>query len=97
MAFKVPASKKSDAANRFEFEDADGKTHSIPLLKFAPVEAAALFEDDRNVAGILAACDDDAARKVVRGMDGDVFTAFMDAWSEASGIEPGESSASSES
>ena len=97
MAFKIPASKKSDAANRFEFEDADGNTHSIPLLKFAPVETAEAFEDNHNMADILAACDNDASRKVIRGMDGDVFSAFMTAWSEASGIEPGESSASSAS
>ena len=97
MAFKIPASKKSDASNRFEFEDADGKTHTIPLLSFAPVASAEAFENNRNVEGILAACDSEAARDVIRGMDGDVFSAFMDAWQQASDVTAGESSASSKS
>lgn len=92
--FQVPESKKSIAQNRFEFEH-DGKTYSLPLLKFAPVEAAEAFENGRNVAGILACCENEAAQDVVRSLDGDQFGALMDAWSEASGVEPGESPASS--
>lgn len=96
MPFDVPASKKSIAQNRFEFT-LDGVTHSIPLLKFAPVEAAEHFENGRNVAGILACCENDDARDAVRSLDGAQFGALMDAWGAASGVTPGESSASEES
>lgn len=96
MPFDVPASKKSIAQNRFEFT-LEGETFSIPLLKFAPVEAAEQFEVGRDVAGILACCENDKARAAVRSLDGDQFSALMGAWSEASGISAGESGASEES
>lgn len=96
MPFDVPASKKSIKQNRFEFT-LDGVTYSIPLLKFAPVEAAEHFESGRNVAGILACCENDKARDVVRSLDGDQFGPLMTAWQEASGVSAGESVASEES
>jgi hypothetical protein len=96
MPFDVPASKKSIKQNRFEF-NLEGVTHSIPLLKFAPVEAAEHFEAGRNVAGILACCENDAARDAVRSLDGDQFGPLMDAWQKASGVTAGESPASEES
>lgn len=96
MAFQVPKSKKSIKQNRFEFE-VDGKKFDIPLLKFAPVEAAEAFEQGKNVAGILAACNSDSARDAVRAMDGEQFEALIEAWTEASDVTPGESPASSES
>ena len=96
MAYKVPASKKSIKQNRFEFEF-DGKTHSIPLLKFLPVKAAELFEAEQPVAGLLAGADSDAARDAIRQMDSDQLDGLMKAWEEESGAEAGESPASSES
>lgn len=96
MAFQVPKSKRHEAASRFEFE-LDEQTHSIPLLKFMPVESAEAFEAGQNVQAILLACETDAARRAVRSMDGEQFEAFMDAWQEASGVTVGESAASSES
>jgi hypothetical protein len=96
MPFDVPQSKRSIKQNRFEFT-LDGKTYSIPLLKFAPVEAAEHFEVNHNVAGILACCETKAARDVVRAMDRSQFAALMDAWQKASGITTGESEASEES
>ena len=96
MPFDVPASKKSIKQNRFEFT-LEGEKHSIPLLKFAPVEAAEQFELGRDVSGILACCENDKARDAIRGLDGDQFGALMDAWSEASGVTAGESEASEES
>jgi hypothetical protein len=96
MPFDVPSSKKSIAQNRFEFT-LDGASYSIPLLKFAPVVAAEHFEEGRNVAGILACCENDAAKDAIRSLDGDQFEAFMEAWQEASGITAGESPASEES
>jgi hypothetical protein len=96
MPFDVPQSRKSITQNRFEFT-LDGVTHSIPLLKFAPVQAAEEFEAGRNVAGILACCENDGARDAIRSLDGDQFGALMTAWQEASGIGAGESQASEES
>jgi hypothetical protein len=96
MPFDVPTSKKSIRQNRFEFT-LDGKTFSIPLLKFAPVEAAEAFEQNRNVAGILLCCENDEARDAIRSLDGDQFGALIDAWKKASGIGTGESEASEES
>lgn len=93
MPFDVPTSKKSIKQNRFEFT-LDGVTHSIPLLKFAPVEAAENFELNRNVAGILACCENDAARDAVRSLDGEQFDALLEAWGNASRVTPGESAAS---
>lgn len=96
MTFEVPASKKSIKQNRFTFKVGD-KTYEIPLLKFAPVAAAEAFEDDRNVAGLMLCCENDAAREAVRAMDGDQFGALMEAWQQASGVEMGESDGSADS
>ena len=92
--FEVPTSKKSAQENRFAFSHA-GETFTIPLLKFAPVEAAEHFEAGRMVAGILACCGNDAARDAVRSLDGDQFGSLLSAWQEASGVTTGESEASS--
>ena len=96
MAYQVPESKKSIKQNRFEFE-ADGKTLSVPLMKYMPVKAAEEFEAGRDVAGLLAASDSDEVRDVIRGWDSDQLNGFMEAWQKASGVEAGESPASSES
>jgi hypothetical protein len=96
MAFEVPASKKSLKQNRFEFTIGK-KTHDIPLLKFAPVEAAEAFEDGRQVAGILAAAGSDAARGAIRQLDGDQLEALVSAWAEASGVDVGELEGSTDS
>lgn len=93
MPFDVPASKKSIAQNRFEFT-LEGESYSLPLLKFAPVAAAEHFENGRNVAGILACCENEAAREAVRSLDSDQFGELLNAWSAASGVTPGESPAS---
>ena len=96
MAFQVPDSKRSIKQNRFEFEIA-GKQYDIPQLKFAPVGAMEHFENERNMTGLLLACDSDDARAAVRSLDGDQLEAFMTAWAAASGVELGESVASSDS
>lgn len=96
MAYKVPESKRSVKQNRFEFE-LDGKTHDIPHLKFAPVAAIEQFEQERNMSGLLLTCDSDSTREALRQLDGEQLEAFISAWSEASGVDPGESGTSSES
>lgn len=93
MAFTVPQSKKSIKQNRFEFTIGD-ETFEIPLLQFAPLEAAEAFENDRPVTGILATCDTDAAREAVRKLDGAQLEALMQEWQKASEVTQGESPAS---
>ena len=87
--FKVPASKKSIKQNRFEFE-LDGRQYDIPLLKFAPVAAAELLEQGKQIAALMMMLNDDSAAEAVRSLDGDQFGALMDAWAEASGVDAGE-------
>lgn len=94
--FVIPPSRKSSNENRFTFEH-DGGTHTVALLQFAPVATAEAFEQGHNVAGILAACDSDETRAVVRSLDGEQFGALMHAWEVASGVTPGESAASTDS
>ena len=96
MPFSVPESKKSIKQNRFEFTIGD-TTYDIPLLKFLPVAGAEAFEAGRSVEGILSGCDSEAAKDAIRALDGDQFGALMDAWQEASGVDVGESGASSDS
>lgn len=94
--FEVPASKRSIKQNRFEFK-VGGATHSIPLLKFLPASAAESFEAGKQITAVIAGCDSDDAKDAIRSLDGDQLEAFMNAWAEASGVSPGESSASSDS
>lgn len=94
MSFTVPASKKSIKQNRFEFT-LDGKKYDIPTLKFAPVAAIEAFEDDRNVTAFVLMCDSDEAKEAIRSMDGEQLGAFMEAYQEDSGVDVGESPASS--
>lgn len=96
MAFNVPASKKSQKSNRYEFTIGE-TTYDVPLLKFAPVEAAELFEKGQQVAGMIACCDTDDAKAAIRGLDGEQLGALMEDWQQASGVEAGESLASSNS
>lgn len=96
MAFQIPESKKSIKQNRFEFE-LGGKTFEIPHLKFAPAGAMEHFEQERTMSGLMLVCDDDETREALRGLDGDQLSAFMDAWAKASGVDMGESQASSSS
>jgi len=96
MAFTVPASKKSIKQNRFEFE-VDGEKYDIPYLKFAPVASIEAFENERNVTGFVLMCDSDEAKAAIRSMDGEQLEAFMEAYQKESGVDVGESSASSSS
>lgn len=97
MTFQIPASKRSIGQNRFEFLDDDGGKHSIPVLKFLPVEAAELLEDGKTIKALLTACGTDGARKAIRALDGEQFQAFMEEWQRVSEVEAGESQGSTDS
>jgi hypothetical protein len=96
MVFEVPASKRSIKQNQFEFS-LDGKTYSIPTLKFAPVEAAEAWEQGQGVKAVMLAAGNPDAEAAIRTMAGDQFEALVNAWQEASGVEAGESRASTDS
>lgn len=96
MTFQVPASKKSQKQNRFEFEH-DGKTLDVPLLKFVTAAAAEAFESGREVTGLILAADKPEVQTALRSMDSDQLEALMSAWGKASKITVGESQGSSDS
>lgn len=93
--FEVPQSKKSIKQNQFEFTIGKQR-YSVPLLKFAPIEAAELLEQGKQVAAFLTMLGSDAARDAVRQLDGEQFAALAEAWTAASGVDAGESPASSD-
>lgn len=93
MPFEVPASKKSIDQNQFEFS-LDGATYSIPLLKYAPVAAAEAFEQNQSVKAVVIAIDNPKAADAIRRLDGEQFSALLEAWQEASGVTTGESQGS---
>jgi hypothetical protein len=93
MPFTVPASRKSEDANRFAFtigEDA----HTLPHLKYAPAGAIEHFENGRDLTGLIACADDEGTRNAIRALDSEQMDALMAAWQEASKLTPGESPAS---
>lgn len=93
--FQVPASKRSIKQNRFEFE-VDGEQYEVPLLKYLPAAAAEAMEAGKSVTALMMATDTDSAKAALRSLDGEQLEALFDAWQEASGIEVGESPASSD-
>jgi hypothetical protein len=92
MTFKVPPSEKDEPENRFEFE-IEGTEYSVPLLRFAPVEASLAFEEGRNIEGLLL-CAGDEAGAAMRGLDRAQLSDLEDAWVKASRVSPGESDGS---
>lgn len=91
MTFIVTPSEKDKPENQFEFE-LDGKTYYMPLLRFAPVEAALLFEEGRNIEGLLLCAGD--ADSVLRTLDKTQLAELEAAWVAASRVSPGESDGS---
>ena len=82
--------------NRYYFR-ANGKTMSLPLLKFLPVRSALAFEQGRNVEGLLIGADTDEVKEFLQNLQGTAFRRFMRRWEEKSQVTPGESAASSAS
>lgn len=98
MVFQVPASKASVKQNRFEFTFPGSKeVHSIPLMKFLkPAVALRLNGMSEADAGLLLL--NDLLPDVINEFeDTEQLEAFVNAWSEASGVTPGESPASAAS
>jgi hypothetical protein len=101
MSYQVKKSKKSDAVNRFEFEqeiEVDGEVKvqkfSVAHLKYAPTGAVEHFEQGRTVTGLIMCADDEPTRDLIRSFDSEQLSDFLDAWKAASQVSPGESPAS---
>lgn len=104
MAYQVPKSKASIKQNRFEFS-IDGKTYSVPLLKYLSgnkIEEIAAAEDKGGMASIVVSFSifgdkGTPAGDAVRTLDQDQLGELNDAYMKASGISVGESEASTDS
>lgn len=98
MTYKVPESKRSYKQNQFEFELPDGKTYSIPKAKFmktGDVEKLAARGDNAvKITDLLELFGEGPAALAARELDVEQLQALMSAWQEDSGLELGESSAS---
>lgn len=99
MVYEVPKSKASIKQNRFEFvmPDDPDTTLSVPLLKY--LKPSLVFE-------LNGVDQTQAVRRMLEEYHPDIFDRFEDmtqitdlyeAWAAESGIELGESSASSDS
>ncbi|HKX68505.1 MAG TPA: MMPL family transporter [Intrasporangium sp.] len=84
MTFQIPPSRKNLPENRFEFTLDGAILHDLPLLPYAPLVAVEAFEDGRALNAVLASCDSEGAREVIRQLDADQFRAFVEAWELAS-------------
>ena len=84
MTFHIPPSRKNLPENRFEFTLDGAILHDLPLLPYAPLVAVEAFEDGRALNAVLASCDSEGAREVIRQLDADQFRAFVEAWELAS-------------
>ncbi|MFI9507573.1 hypothetical protein [Nocardia sp. NPDC052566] len=104
MTFQIPEPGGDDPANRFEFLDRKGKTHSMPKLEFLPAGASEYLEGvnsgtipDPGLTSFLKAFMAKAEPKIAAVVDGlsrDQLAALRDEWNRVSRVTEGESSAS---
>ena len=88
--YEVPKSKGVEPDQRFTFT-IEGNPISVPFIQYAPAGAVEHFENGREITGLIACCDTDAAKDAVRGLDGPTLRDLFDAWKDASTVTPGES------
>lgn len=96
MVFQVPASKASVKQNRFEFA-LDGTTYSVPKLKFLKPHLVAGLEGQTKLGAMLQLLEEYHPGVSSKIEDAEQMTALYEAWAAASGVDLGESSASSDS
>jgi hypothetical protein len=96
--FTVPASKASIKQNRFEFKmPGDRSTYSVPKLQFVK-PSLVLQLDGNKKADIVRLLLDHYVPDLTEKFESiEQLVALYEAWAEASGITPGESSASTDS
>lgn len=98
MVYEVPKSKASLKQNRFEFRlPGSAKVYNVPLLKFLKPSIALKLADLSELEIAKQILDAYLPEAVEKFDDADQLADFMGAWTEASGITPGESEASASS
>lgn len=98
MVYQVPASKASLKQNRFEFQvPGTKKIYSVPLLKFLKPKLAFTIQAASEAEAAKALFDEYLPEALDKFEDAEQLGAFMEAWSEASGVSVGESKASADS
>lgn len=103
MTYEVPESKRSIAQNQFKFKvPGDRKIYSIPKAKFLPVgviEKVSANRDEVTLIDILGLLEgnDEKTGAAIRTLDSEQLIELTKAWQADSGIELGESSASTTS
>lgn len=101
MSFKVPESKRSIGQNLFEFElPGDPTVYTIPKAKYMTTGQVELLagagSGDLKITDVLEVLgQNEEAAAAVRTLDVEQMQALMQAWQADSGLELGESSASS--
>lgn len=92
--YEVPKSKKSLKQNQFEFK-VNGKTHSIPLLKYLKPALVAKLVDASPAVVIGAIFDEYLGPEVLAEFDDmEQVEGLLEALQKASGVDVGESAAS---
>lgn len=101
MPYQVPESKRSIDQNKFEFTvPGDDTVYAVPAVKYLPlgqVEKLQGSAKDITLTDILDLFGDDAAKAAIRTLDTEQLQALTEAWQKDSGVQMGESSASSSS
>lgn len=99
MPYAVPQSRKSIAQNQFEFTlPADPeRVYSVPLLQYLKPSFLLAAEDLTELALAKLLFDTYLPEAFDLFEDAEQLTEFMKAWSEVSGVTPGESPASAAS
>ena len=100
MVFQVPESKRSIDQNKFEFTvPGDEKVYRVPKAKYLTLGKMDVLSgkaEEVTIADIIDLFGEDNA-EAIRTLDKDQMEALTNAWQQDSGIEMGESSASSSS
>jgi len=100
--FVVPAPESEKPENRFHFK-LGRKTYSVPFFQFLGPEAVTWFELNGRTAQeftmvrqvIPIECPE--SKEAIRGLSADQAVALSEAWTKASKVTPGKSSASDDS
>lgn len=95
MVYQVPPAKKSKDQDKFRFEFA-GKTHTLPLMKLLPPVDMALMEGE-SLTAIRQVFEKHVPGVFDKFETTEQLEALTKAWAKDSGIDLGESEASSDS
>lgn len=98
MVYEVPKGKSSLKQNRFEFKmPGRAKVYSVPLLQYMKPSLALKLDGLSEVEAARVLFAEYLPEAFDQFEDGEQLQDFMAAWTEKSGVSPGESEASPES